>query len=251
MKRNLGLQLTSTALCLCLVTATAFAAENTSVDTKAISKSLSSVPAPELAATAAKLVKDASAAQVQDTVREVVRLAVKQNSAASVAVVGAVASQSRESAPIAAGTAAVLAPKQAIAIAKAAATAAPSQAAKIVQAVCEAAPKQYRDIALTVSRVAPDQAKAIVDALADALPQLKDRIAQAESHFADITASTLPALLVEVEHPTFASATAGSTVTKASPSGGPPFQTPVTTPTVLTPASSQNAGGERYETPAP
>lgn len=251
MKRIFGFQLKSTALCFALAGATAFAADNATVDSKAISKTLSSVPAPELAATAAKLVQDAPAKQVEDTTRQVVRSAVAQSPAASVAVVGSISRQNQQMAPVAAGTAAVLAPKQAVAIAKAAATAAPAQSAKIVQAICEAAPKQYREIALAVSRIAPDQSKAIFEALATALPQLKDRIAQVQNHFSDITVSTLPTMLLEIEHPTFASATTDSTITKASPTVGPPFQTPVTTPTVLTPASSGNAGGERYETPAP
>ena len=146
---------------------------------RSFKKTLSSVPAAELPAKAAQLVKDAKPSNWEETTINVVKPAVGINPAAAPAIVGAIARAVVEMAPVAAGTAAGEQPKQACAIARAAAAAAPSQAGPIVLAVCKAAPNDYRCIALAVSQVAPGSRKDILRAVAYARPELESEIEKA------------------------------------------------------------------------
>src|SRR5258706_8065242 len=114
-------------------------------------ETLSGVPAAELPAKAAQLVKEAKARERETTTINVVKAALAMNPAAAPAIVGAISRAVADMAPVAAGTAAAEQPSQSCAIAKAAAAAAPSQAAKIVVAVCRAVPNEYRCIAIAVS----------------------------------------------------------------------------------------------------
>ncbi len=136
-------------------------------------ETLSSVPAAELPARAAQLVKESKARAREATTINVVKAALGINPAAAPALVGAIARAVPEMAPVAARTAAAEQPKQASAIAKAAAAAAPSQAGKIVAAVCRAVPKEYRSIAIAASEAVPDAGREILNAVASALPDLK------------------------------------------------------------------------------
>src|ERR1700733_4444638 len=158
MKRSAWFRFTLVCSTSLLLNVSALAADD-SVNSQAIAKTLTSVPALELAPTAGDLVKQSDAKQLDATVREVVRRAIKINSSATISVVATIAGEKNEMASVAAGTAAILMPKLAVSIARAAASAAPSEAAKIVQAVCEAAPKQYKEISLAVASIVPSAGK--------------------------------------------------------------------------------------------
>jgi len=113
---------------------------NAEVSSKAITKSLSGVRAPELPAKAASLVVKANATDQEATVIAVVKAAIAANPASAAAVVGAIAKAAPKMASIAAATAVSLEPKQAAAIAKAASGNAPTEAEKIVAAMSKQAP---------------------------------------------------------------------------------------------------------------
>ena len=146
---------------------------------KSLKKTLSSVPAAELPAKAAQLVKDTKPYDQEVTTINVVKVTVGMNPAAASAIVGAIARAVVPMAPVAAGTAAEEQPKQACAIAKAAAAAAPSQAGPIVLAVCKAAPNDYRCIAIAVSQAAPGSREDILRAVEYARPELESEIEKA------------------------------------------------------------------------
>ena len=113
---------------------------NAEVSSKAITKTLSGVRAPELPAKAASLVVKANATDQEATVIAVVKAAIAANPASAAAVVGAIAKAAPKMASIAAATAVSLEPKQAAAIAKAASGNAPTEADKIVAAMSKQAP---------------------------------------------------------------------------------------------------------------
>jgi hypothetical protein len=106
---------------------------------------LKSVPAAELPAKAADMVKQAKERDWGSRTVAVVKDTAAINPAALTAVVAAIAKAVPEMAAIAAETAAIEQPKQAAAVAKAAAAAAPAKAGKITAAVCRAAPNDYRN----------------------------------------------------------------------------------------------------------
>ena len=137
---------------------------------------LSSVPAAELPAQAAKLIQEAKVRQREARTIEVVKAALAINPAAAAPVVGAIAQAVPEMAAVAAKVAATQQPQQAAAIAKAAAAAAPPRAGKIVAAVCEAVPNAYRNIAIAVAEVAPTAGKDILKSVGAAIPELKPHI---------------------------------------------------------------------------
>lgn len=142
-------------------------------------QTLNAVPAPELPARAAELVKNAKARDRRKVTVQVIDAALARNPAAAVAVVGAVARAVPEVAALAAGAAAAAQPAQAADIARAAASSAPAEAGKIVAAVCRAAPQQYREIAARVAQVAPGAKGEILRAVASVFPELKPGIEQA------------------------------------------------------------------------
>jgi hypothetical protein len=137
---------------------------------------LSSVPAAELPAQAAKLIQQAKARQREARTMEVVKAALAINPAAAAPLVGAIAQAVPEMAAVAAGVAAAEQPGQAAVIARAAAAGAPSRAGKIVVAVCGAVPNAYRNIALAVAEVAPTASKEILKSVGAAVPELRPHI---------------------------------------------------------------------------
>ena len=127
-------------------------------------KILRGVPALELPARAAQLVKEAKADQRELTAMEVVKSSVTLNPTSTLMVVGEICRTSPKVAPVAAASAAKLQPKQAVAITKAAVSAAPSEAGKIVAAVCKEVPSESRDVAAVAVRVVPSSSRDITGA---------------------------------------------------------------------------------------
>lgn len=134
---------------------------------------LKSVPAAEMPAKAAQMVKKAKARDWGNTTVGVVKAAVSISPASAPAVVGAVSRAVPEMASIAASTAAAEQPKQAAAISKAAAAAAPAKAGKIVTAVCREVPAQYRMVAVAAAEAAPTASREIVAGVGSAIPEMK------------------------------------------------------------------------------
>jgi hypothetical protein len=239
MKLHLNSKFSLLSCCLALAVSPVLAVD--SVNSKAIAQTLSSVPALELAPTAAKLVKESSASQTDSTAREVVIRAIKINSMSAIAVVGAIAKETPAVAPAAAATAAALKPKQAVNIAIAAATSAPAQAAKIVQAVCEAAPKQYQQIALGVANVVPSASKEILQAVTMAMPNLKVKLEKLAATYGDnISVSTLASIFQQVEGKTVAQAV-GPQKAVITPTPGAPFVTYGGSAQEITPSHNYSA----------
>lgn len=138
---------------------------------------LKSVPAAELPAKSAELVKKAKARDWGTTTVGVVKTAVKMSPPSAPAVVGAIAKSVPEMASIAASTAAEAQPKQAAAIAKAAAAAAPSKAGKIVTAVVRMVPTQTRSVAVAVAEAVPGSEREVLAGVASAQPELRRTLA--------------------------------------------------------------------------
>lgn len=143
-----------------------------------IQATLSSVPAAEIPAKAAELIKQTKGREQSWMTVRVVKAALDLNPAAAPALVGAICRAVPEMAALAAGTAAEHQPKQASMIARAAAAAAPAKVGKIVVAVCKAVPNDYQNIALAVNQVAPSASKEIIEAIASAIPGAKAIINQ-------------------------------------------------------------------------
>jgi len=158
-----------------------------------LTTTLKKVPAPEMPARAAALVKAAGKIEREATTVQVVKAAVAINPASAPSIVGAIAREVPASAATAAAVAAAYQPLQASAIAKAAAAAAPEQAAAIVVAVCRAVPNQFRNVAVAVSQVVPQSSKQILEAIAIAIPELKSSMEKALASFSGgmTVASTL------------------------------------------------------------
>ena len=140
---------------------------------------LKKVPAPEMPAKAAAMIKAAGKADREATTIQVVTAAVTLNPASAPAIVAVISREVPASAPTAAATAAALQPAQASAIAKAAAAAAPDQVGPIVVAVCKAVPNQFRNVAIAVSQAVPKSSRQILEAIATAIPELKPSIENA------------------------------------------------------------------------
>jgi hypothetical protein len=144
-------------------------------------ETLQHIPAAELPAKAAQLVKSTRTPQRETVTVDVVKAAVEINPAAAPAIVGAIARAVPEMASVAAATAATEQPKQASAIARAATAAAPSMAGQIVAAVCRSVPDNYRAVAIAASQAAPGSGKEILSGVAAAIPALQpfitDRLA--------------------------------------------------------------------------
>jgi hypothetical protein len=164
-----------TAVCLCGFNSFAKDAPNAG----SFKETLSGVPAAELPALAAKLVKDAKPQDREAVTIEVVKAAVGINPAAAPQIVSAIAKAVPEMAAVAAGTAAEQQPKLAGAITKAAAAAAPSKAGRIVMAVAGVVTNEYRFIAVAAAEAAPTYGKDILKAVATTNPKLKPYIDQA------------------------------------------------------------------------
>lgn len=205
-------------------------------ESKALKKALSSVPAAELPAKAAQLVKEAKPYAWEETTINVVKPAVAINPAAAPAIVGAIARAVVSMASVAAGTAASEQPKQACAIARAAAAAAPTQAGPIVLAVCKAAPEDYRCIAIAVSQAAPGTRKDILRAVAYARPELEPDIEKA----LDSSGASGPSIVTTLDHAT-------SSLSQNRPYRSPAMLPPG--PPIGLAPSPVPAGGNNYAKP--
>ena len=138
---------------------------NDTVKETAVAKALRSVPAAELPARAAQLVKEAKEAEQEFTTIAVVKASVKLKPASTLIVVGVICKTSPKVAPMAAATAAKLQPQWATAITKCAVAAAPSQAGKIVAAVCKEVPSESSNVVAVAVRIAPSSSHDILEAV--------------------------------------------------------------------------------------
>lgn len=188
-------------------------------DSSDVAKVLGTVPAPELPAQAAKLIKGAKARDRETVTISVVTSAVKANPAATPLVIGAIAKSTPEMASVAASTAAALQPEQAAAITKAAVSAAPSRAGKVVAAVCAAVPKQYRAVAVAAAEAAPTSGKDILKSVASTMPELKVHI---EKELAGYGVEVPPvAMTLDQALVSAGPSVAGSPVYRGSDTGAP------------------------------
>lgn len=137
---------------------------------------LSGVRVPEVPWVATLLVHQASARARIATAREVVKVAVRMNPAATIAIVGAIARAEPATSAAVAETAACEQPTLAADITRAAAGVAPGYAGEIVMAVCEVSPGEYRSVALAAARGSPGAGIEILRAVGEAKPQLKPYI---------------------------------------------------------------------------
>ena len=222
-----------------LVAARSFAADSP------FKEKLSHVPAAELPAKAAALIKDTKARDREAVTLEVVKVAVALNPAAAPAIVGAISRSVPDVAALAAGTAAAEQPKQAAAIARAAAAAAPSKAGKIVVSVCRAVPNDYRNIAVAVAQAVPGSGKEILSAVAAALPDLKPGIEGVLARYGLNAPSVAFVLDPKMQAPDLGTAPSapGGVIPSPlarGPAIGPPFLPLSGTPTNVTPGTSGN-----------
>lgn len=206
-------------------------------------KMLAGVPAAEMPAKAAGLVKQTKAREWGTRTVDVVKSALAINPAAAPAVVAAIAKAVPEMASIAAGTAAGEQPKQAAAITKAAVAAAPSKAGKVVTAVCRAVPSEYRSVALAASEAAPTASKEILNAVGTAIPEMRMSIDKSLANYQ----GTIPQVAAVL--PTSTETAAGPL--PKGPTQGAPYTPLSGTPTSLTPATSGAIppGGRDYAEP--
>ncbi len=214
---------------------------------------LQAVPAAELPAKAAQIVKEGKGHK--DTTVSVVKAAVEINPAAAPAVVGGIARAVPDAAADAAAVAAAEQPKLAAAIARAAAGGAPAKAGKIVTAVCKAVPNQFRAIAIAVAEVVPGASKEILDGVALAIPQLKSSIEAATTAVVNGSGSvalTLDQATISVARKdTPGTPVYLSPAVVRGPAVGPPYIPLSGTPTNVTPGTGGEVppGGRNYAAP--
>ena len=177
-------------VCLCFVSASA---EDSTPPTQ-YRQLLETVPALELPAKAAELVKQAESRHRATTAASVTKEAVTLNPPAAPGVVSAIAKAVPELAATVAGTATTEQPKQATAIAEAAATAAPLKAGKIVVEVCRAAPSEYRSVAIVAAQTNPGSAKEPVGTVASVIPNLQAGVKKALTNYSDTSISVAAVL---------------------------------------------------------
>jgi hypothetical protein len=203
---------------------------------------LSHVPAAELPAKAAGLIKDANSSTREAVTRDVVKTAVALNPAAAPVIVSAIARAVPEMAAFAAATAAAAQPRQAPAIAKAAAAAAPSKAGKIAAAVCRVVPNNYRNVAVAVAQAVPGSDKEILNAMATAFPELKAGINSVlAAHTAPSVSYALASSTPTIEQSPSPAPTGSIPPPLArGPAIGPPYLPLTQTPTNVTPGTSGN-----------
>lgn len=195
---------------------------------KNASETLSGVPAPEIAAKAADLVKNVALDERSETTKEVVAAAVQLRPTSATAVVASIAKITPEQAATAAATAAKAQPTQVAAIVRAACASTPGQVKPIVIAVCKELPKQAKVIAVAAAQAVPGQEKEILAAVATAVPSLKLGIEKALSKL-NGASFTITSILVSAERfqstTPLITPTANATipVVSAPPVIGPPF----------------------------
>jgi hypothetical protein len=207
---------------------------------------LAKVPAAELPAKSAGLIKDAKARDREVVTRDVVKSAVELNPAAAPLIVSAIAQVVPDMAALAAGVAAAEQPKQAAAIARAAAAVAPAKASKIVVAVCRAVPNDYRNIAVAVAQAVPGSGQEVLKAVAIVRPDLQPGIDRVLVSYGN----NLPTVGAVLD----ANLTAGNGLPVSlarGPAVGPPYIPLSGTPTNVTPGGSGDVppGGRDYAKP--
>ncbi len=138
-----------------------------------LTAALQSVPAAEMPAKAAALVRQARAEERQNQAVLAVRSAIQVNPAATPAVVGAIVGVAEETAAKVSAAAAAAQPEQAFVIARVAAMLAPKQADKIAFAVCKVVPGDYAKIAASVVQAVPSSEKKVMKAVVAAVPNVK------------------------------------------------------------------------------
>ncbi len=221
-------------------------------------ENLSKVPAPEMAAKAAELVKSASKKERESTTIGVIKAALSLRPGLAVAVVGAIAHEAPDMAGLATATAITELPKQSAAITRAAVAAAPSKAGSVVVAACRAVPIQYRDIAVAAAQAAPGSGTEILEAVESAIPSLKPAIQRVLAGYN----GGAPSVAVVLSQASASSTT--TTTTTASPSApavyspmargpaiGPPYIPLSGTPTNTVPGNFGEVppGGRNYAAP--
>jgi len=212
---------------------------------------LSQVPAAELPAKSAGLVKEAKARDREAVTRDVVKSAVEINPAAAPLIISAIAQTVPDMAAVAAGVAAAQQPKQAAAIARAAAAVAPAQASKIVIAVCRAVPNDYRNIAVAVAQGVPGSGQEVLKAVATVRPDLQPGIDRVLVSYGNYLPSVGAVLDANLSVGNQSSGNGLPTSLARGPAIGPPFIPLSGTPTNVTPATSGNVppGGRDYAKP--
>lgn len=209
---------------------------------EALRSALSKITAAEMPVKAAEIVSKTKAEDRASVAGEVVKLVVKSHPTMSVATVGLISSKCPENASIVAATAAKLQPKQATLLAKAAAASAPAQAGAIVRAVCKVV-SNHPEVALAVAEAAPSATMDILEALEEAMPNLKARIAAAIASF-DGNVPSVAAVFYRVNNGNLGNL-AGNSGTAQIGSGlrGPTVQPPYNPlPPLVTPPTTPTAG---------
>jgi len=123
----------------------------------AITRTLSAVKAPELASTAASLVKGAAKADREATAVAVVQAVIAQNPTAVIPVISAIVRVAPATAAAVATAAAKLLPEETALIARAATIAAPEMAVKIMSEMAQQSPTLVAQIEQAVASAAPSQ----------------------------------------------------------------------------------------------
>lgn len=211
-------------------------------DSKAYTQILRSVPAAELPAKSADLVKKANVREWGNTTVGVVQAGVKISPVSAPAIVGAIAKAVPDMASIAASTAVIEQPKQAAAIARAAATAAPSKAGKIVAAIVRVLPSESKAVAVSVAAALPGSGRDVLSGVASAQPQLRQQLAGS-------SALTAPEVALALDQ-AYQSAIAAGPLPQG-PSIGAPYLPPSGAPSNVTTNNSGPVppGGRDYAAP--
>lgn len=211
---------------------------STAKDSKDYTQILRSVPAAELPAKSADLVKNAKVRDWGNTTVSVVQSGVKISPVSAPAIVGAIAKAVPDMASIAASTAALEQPKQAAAIARAAAAAAPSKAGKIVTAIVRVVPDESRTVAVAVTEAVPGAGREVLGGVAAAQPALRPALASVTP----ASASEVDKILKDIQ-------AAGPQ--PQGPTIGAPYLPPSGTPNNVTTNTSAPVppGGRNYTAP--
>jgi hypothetical protein len=147
-------------------------------DVQAIKEAVANVPAAEVAAKAAQIVRQANDADRQDVAVATVREVVTQRPATVLAVVAAVSKAAPSASAAVAAEAARIVTDKAPEIAQVAATNAPAQADQIAAAVAKVAPKSATDVTRSVASVVPDQTAKVVEKVVASVPAAQAGINQ-------------------------------------------------------------------------
>jgi len=168
MKRN------HVTLAVLLAALSFFAAPSASAITQsqvqAIKKAVANVPAAEIAAKSAQIVRQSNDTDRKDTALATVREVISKRPATVLAVVAAISKAAPELSAAVAAEAAQICGDQAAEIARVATTSAPGQAEQIAAAVAKASPKAATSVARTVASLVPSQVSKISDAVVSVVP---------------------------------------------------------------------------------